>query len=187
MASGGVVMSEERRGKRVGCLVIVLIIFILAALGTWKVFSARGPGKTAKQIISGPVDPVASATVNNTIKLSGVSGAEAVMVPLPGEEGNAAIIVLDTSDGFEPPAGEAGKRKQAMDTIRKLVEANKKEDLNIQQVGVEYQENGKPLIALAAPMDSLEGLVSGQLTEKQFLAQMEVKVKDVQYFYNLAK
>ncbi|HEY0827590.1 MAG TPA: hypothetical protein VGE40_05810 [Bacilli bacterium] len=183
-------MSAGKSKKRFGCLTVLLIvvlIIVLACVGLWTLVLHKGPGKAAREIISGPVDPAASSVVEKALIERGVAGAKVVIAPLPDDKGNIVIMVLDPTDGFQPSAGPEGKRQQALNAIKQLVETNLKEKLNLQRVGLEYQENGKAVVALTAPMDALEGLANGKIDDAQFLADVDVKLKDILYVKNLFK
>lgn len=168
-------------------MVILLLVVVAIAAAVWKLSASRGPGAAAKEVIAAPVDPVASAAVSSVFTAGGISGVKAAVVPLPGGTGNAAIVVLDTADGFKPVAGGAAKRQQALTVIKRLVEANTKDNLNLQRIGLEYREAGQPIIALTAPMDALAGLSGGKMTDEQFLAKVDVKLKDRKYMMDMVR
>lgn len=180
-------VNEQRPKRRIGCIVFPLLVVGAIAAAVWKLSVPTGPGAAAKEVIAAPVDPVASAAVTTAFTEGGISGVNAAVVPLPDGTGNAALVVLDTAAGFKPVTGGAGKRQQALDVIKRLVEANTKDNLNLQRIGLEYREEGRPIIALTAPMDALAGVAGQQMTDEQFLARVDVKLKDRKYMMDLVR
>jgi len=186
------VESRARPIRRKGCLLFVVIMFLLllatALYAAWKlriikIGDMEPISPAAAALRQAPVDPAASQALNQALAKSGVKGASAAVASLGEKGGNAALIVVDTGGGFVPPAGTEGKRKLARAVIRELVQSNGAGDL--ERVGFEYQENGKPLVALTAPMSALKELDGGKITEAQFLARVDVKVQDAEVFKEL--
>ena len=178
----------DKPKKRLGCFkifIFFILVVVLIGAGLWKYALNPGPGKAAKEFMEGPVDEIASAMIKNGLAESEIEGASVAVVPLPGGKGHAAIIVIDPVEGFKPGVGEAGKREQVMNAIKRLVETNQENNLDLQRAALEYQEDGKAIIAITAPMNVLNELAGGKVGEKEVLAQVDVKVKDIIYFKKL--
>lgn len=179
-------MAEKR--KRHGCLVFFLVVIALlfgAGYGVWNTVLNRGPNPEAMKIIEGPADTVASQLLTEGLTATAGAGITAVVVPLPDGSGTGAVIVIDPSAGFVPASGVEGKRKQAMDSIRKIIDSNTQSSLGLKAVSLSYQEGGKSIISLASPMGNLEALASGSLSETQFAAKMGLEVNNLMYFKDL--
>jgi hypothetical protein len=172
----------------------MVLLLILAAVGwgAWRFRLIKVPGwepisSPARKLLDSPVDQVASAVVTEAFKQGGVGGASVAVVPMPDGAGNAAIVVIDPATGFKPASGENGKRQQAKAVIKQLVQSNTEKKLNLQRVGLDYQEGGRDLIALTAPMSALNDFNAGKINEQQFLARVDIKVKDAQFVRDLIK
>lgn len=192
---GGIPLhNQARSGRRKGCLIFIavaLLVLTAAVLyGAWRLrFLQIGQlepiSREASALREAPVDAAASQALNQSLASTGVKGISTAVVPLKGSGGNAALIVVDTGGGFVPATGTEGKRKQALAAIKELVRADSRGKLNLERVGLEYQEHGKALIALTAPMSALKDLDAGKITESQFLSRVEVKVQDSQVVKDL--
>lgn len=210
--------KKPKSKRRFGCFTVLIIFVALIAIGgvlLWTQVLDRGPSKGGKQIIAGPVDPAASALVEQKLVEGGLTGVKAAVVPLPGgkaapllpeppadgesadvsdsplagEEdegiGNAVMLVLDPENGFEPAEGPEGKRRQALDAMERLVELNRTNQMDVRQVALEYQDNGTAIIALAVSMETMNALVDGEMDDAGFLAEVNVELKDIGYVWDL--
>lgn len=171
--------------RRGGCLVYFLVVFLVLAcaigFAAWKLRLIHIPGldptsAAAAALREAPVDPEGSAAIAQAFSQSGISGARVAMVLRPDGQGNAAIVVLDPATDFTRTEGGQNLREQAREVIRQLVESNAANSLNLERVGLEYRENGKPIVALTAPMSALADLSAGKISEDELLAQVEIKL-----------
>jgi hypothetical protein len=177
-------MVERKRGRRgcrgcLGCLGGLVLLgggLLLALIFAGPLLHAIGlAGPSAEELYSGAPDPVATEAVNGALDAEGIAGVDAWVIPIQGEEGQIAILSFDgqATAGGTQSVDEA--ESVFLDTVRQLSQANREEALGIELVAVDYRdETGENLLAFAADQAAIDAYASGEITRRQFLAQVDV-------------
>jgi hypothetical protein len=137
---------------------LVLLVFVLRL---------RGPNTT--ELYSGATDLFAAQSLNNELNSLGISGADAIVIPIKGEAGQVAIISLDANSSV------AGDQENKIDAIiNGIVSTNQSENLGISQVAFNYtDEDGQSLITVGVDEQTLASYSAGLITREEMLARTE--------------
>jgi hypothetical protein len=178
--------SGRRRGcfSCCGCLAALGVLAVLLVLGAvftptlLRAAGLRGPG--AEELYAGAPDPVATEALNDVLVTHGIEGVNVWVIPIQGSEGQIAILTFDEN----ATAGGIDSRESAeafmLETLQGLANANRSGELGIEYVAMDYQdESGGSLISWAAPQTAVDAYANGQITRRQFLAQVEVDFSNI--------
>lgn len=187
--------GKSKKGR--GCFIVLIVLLLIIGGGVFTVWRAMNPspGPIARTLMDTPPDEAATEAVTAALARDGFErGVAAVVLPLPDERGNpsadkgsAVLLALDLSGGFVPAETEESMRRQALDMVTAVVEANRTEGLDINYSGCSFFSDGKRVASLSVPMEAMEAWVEGQISDQQFLAAVQVKAHDIGYYVNLAQ
>lgn len=169
---------QQRSRGRKGCLTClgcfgILLVVSLVLVGAVTVILNLGPD--TEELLSGPIDPVASAAYEQVFAVSGFDGAQVRVIPLKGSDEQLAYIVLDETAGFSGAGTAEGNLAAINSAIIGLANANRAQDLGVSAVAVEYRdETGNRLFTFAAPQESIESYADGDISQEQLLSETEV-------------
>ena len=150
------------RGCLVGCSGVLLVMVLLCgwmAAMRWGVLEKLGLRESvAERVFAGPPDREAAAALMASLQAAGMNtqGVEVHVLPMAGQEGSAAIIVLDASKGFDLDTwfgdGGTGDATGAFD------EATLQE-LGVTRLAFDYVDaSGKSIVTLTAATEDLDAL-----------------------------
>lgn len=141
----------------------------------WRRLGIFGP--TAEQLYSGARDPFAGGILNQILQDAGMTGASAIVIPVKGSQGQIAVISLDGSQGFDGSGSAVGNEALFMNVIQRMREDNRMQMLELERVAVDYRdESGQSLVTLTAAQAAVESLAQGEITEDEFLKDVEIGV-----------
>jgi hypothetical protein len=189
--------KKKRGGCLKGCLVVLLILFLIsggAAFALWRALNP-GQGRIAKAMINTQPDQAATAAVKEAFQGEGIGrGVDVVVIPFPDEKGkpaadkgSAMLVGIDLTDGFSPAETNEEMRRQAMQIVRAAVQANRQDGLDIKYSGCGFYNEGKPVAAMSTSMAAMEAWVDGRISDEVFLGAITIKVHDAGYYMNLAQ
>lgn len=148
---------------------------LIFGAGLWRRLGIFGP--TAEQLYSGAPDPFASRILNEILGDAGLTGASALVIPIKDDDGQIAVISLDTSQGFDGTGTAAGNEAVFMSVIQRMREDNRMEELGLDRVAVDYRdESGQSLVTLTAAQSAVESLAQGEISEDDFLKDVEIGI-----------
>lgn len=169
---------KKRSLARTGCLSCLgclgaLVLVVLVSAGALAVVQRLGPDP--EELLSGPVDPVASAAYQEVLEASGFDGAQVRVIPIKGSDEQLAYIIFDETSGFSG-ADTLEENEAAIDNaIRGLAAANISQDLGVGAVAVEYRdETGESLFTFAARQETIEAYADGEITRDELLSETDV-------------
>ena len=169
---------KKRSLGRTGCLSCfgcLGAIVILALLSVGVVAVVQGLSPDPEDLLSGPIDPVASAALQEVFVASGFDGAQVRVIPIKGSDEQLAYIILDETAGFSGADTLEGNETAIDNAIRGLAAANRSQDLGVGSVAVEYRdEEGQSLFTFAARQESVEAYADGEITRDELLSETEV-------------
>ncbi len=149
------------------------MVLLLVSVGVIAVLQRLGPDP--EQLLSGPVDPVASAAYQEVFAASGFEGVQVRVIPITGSDEQLAYIVLDETAGFSGADTLEGNEAAIDNAIRGLAEVNRSQDLGVGTVAVEYRdETGQSLFTFAARQETIEAYADGEITRDELLSETEV-------------
>ena len=169
---------NKRSLGRTGCLSCLgclgaSVFLVLLSVGV--VALVQGLGPDPEELLSGPVDPVASAAYQEVLEASGFDGAQVRVIPIKGSDEQLAYIIFDETSGFSG-ADTLEENEAAIDNaIRGLAAANISQDLGVGAVAVEYRdETGESLFTFAARQETIEAYADGEITRDELLSETDV-------------
>ena len=182
--------SQPRKRSWLGCLgcsgVFILSCCALGGLGLLAGPLLRSLRPSADELYSGAPDPFASAAINQVFVDAGLPGVDTVVIPIKGHDGQLAVVTIDESvSGADSVAGDDALFSQVIDG---LSQANKSQDLKIERVSVFYDvgSNGQA-IGMTAPQDAIDAYAAGQISQSQFLAQVDVDISSIISYQDFMK
>lgn len=159
-------------GGLLSCCLVAILIF---GAGLWRRLGIFGP--TAEELYSGAPDPFASRVLNQMLSDIGLTGASALVIPIQESEGQIAVISLDPEQGFDGTGSAAGNEQMFMSVIQRMREDNRMQMLGLERVAVDYRdESGQSLVTLTAAQSAVEALAQGEITQDEFLKEVEIGV-----------
>lgn len=169
---------KKRSLRRTGCpsclgCLGASVFLVLLSVGVVALVQRLGPDP--EELLSGPIDPVASAAYQEVLEASGFDGARVRVIPIKGSDEQLAYIIFDETSGFSG-ADNLEENEAAIDNaIRGLAEANRSQDLGVGAVAVEYRdETGESLFTFAARQETVEAYADGEITREELLSETEV-------------
>lgn len=176
--------SEGPRWRRLGCigclsvgglLSCCLVATLIFGAGLWRRLGIFGP--TAEELYSGAPDPFATRVLNEILSDVGLAGASALVIPVKDSDGQIAVISLDPDGGFDGTGTAAGNEALFMSVIQRMREDNRMHMLGLERVAVDYRdESGQSLVTLTAAESAVEALAQGEITEDEFLKEVEIGI-----------
>ena len=169
---------KKRSLARTGCLSCLgcfgaIVILVLLSVGVIALIQRLGPDP--EDLLSGPIDPVASAAFQEVFVASGFDGVQVRVIPIKGSDEQLAYIILDETAGFSGADTLEGNETAIDNAIRGLAEANSSQDLGVGTVAVEYRdETGQNLFTFAARQETIEAYADGDITRDELLSETEV-------------
>lgn len=172
----------ERKGRRRGCLGCCGGIVLLCGVSLLLVVFA-GPlmrlaglgGPSAEELYSGAPDPVATEAINTALAGEGITGVDVWVIPIKGGQGQIAILSLDAqaSGGGTQTVQEA--ETVFLKTLQQMSRANREQELGIEVVAIDIRgDTGEDMLAFAASQTAVDAYAVGEITRRQFLAQVNV-------------
>jgi len=181
--------DRQRKGKRgcggcIGCLATMAGVAVLVVALIWfapwilQKVGISGPG--AEELYAGAPDRMASQALNDSLHDVGITGVNALVIPISGSEGQIAVLTLDSSVTAARVSTKEEANALFMETLRGLAQANQAGNLGIEQVAVDYRDDsGNSLIAVAAPQAAVEAYANGSISRREFLAQVDLDLSNL--------
>lgn len=164
------------RSKGKGCLSCVLILGVSVVcmagvlLLTPLVLQRLGVfGRQAKDVYQLAPDPVASRQLSQAFADRDIAGVSVYVIPIMGEETQGAFIILDESNGYTGISPMDDSDEVFIDLLRDLTERNRKENLRISHLTVDYRdEQGNSLLSFTVDQDTVEQYANGLISQEEF-------------------
>lgn len=148
---------------------------LIFGAGLWRRLGIFGP--TAEELYSGAPDPFATRVLNQILSDVGLTGASALVIPIKESQGQIAVISLDSSQGFDGSGTGPGNEQLFMDVIQRMREDDRMQMLGLERVAVDYRdESGQNLVTLTAAESAVESLAQGEITQDEFLKDVEIGI-----------
>ena len=171
-----------------GCLRSCLLLFLVFVLGIGCILALvfqipRKIGLTkspAQKYLDDTPDRIGATKLLDAAAREGLrtKGIEIVLLPYKDGSGAIAYAIMDSSKGFQFNVKKGGD--PFLGTLAQLVASQTAKELHVVRVAAEYHdEEGKTLVTLSAPTQSINDFSSGKITREQFTksvdGQMNVK------------
>jgi hypothetical protein len=159
-------------GGLLSCCLVATLIF---GPGIWQRLGLLR--SRAEELYSGAPDPFATRVILQILEDARIAGASAVVIPIRGSDGQIAIISLDPNEGFDGTGTAAGNEALFMNVIQRMREDNRMQELGLERVAVDYRdESGQSLVTITASETAMEALAQGEITQEQFLKDVDIGV-----------
>ncbi|OGN99890.1 MAG: hypothetical protein A2Y90_03605 [Chloroflexi bacterium RBG_13_52_12] len=174
--SDNIIPTKGKARKSRGCLIVLLIVVIILAVGAIIIF--RVPEKIglvkspAEKLYTQPNDAEKAAIVMESFQAAGLNtqGVEVYVMPVAGTDHNTALIVLDASKGFS--FNSSGITDPIDDFIAVAVQAQQQ---GINRAAVTYyDEKGKELLTVTVPTGDVVAYSQGGLTDRQLMENVDI-------------
>jgi hypothetical protein len=130
---------------------------------------------TAEERYSGAADPVGTEMVSEALDNAGIEGAEVVVMPVKGSDGQIAVITLNESSRLGSINSSASGEEQFRSLVRDYAQANRDGDLRIDTVALDFQgEDGESLVSVGVPQEAIDAYAAGEITRSEFVEQVEI-------------
>jgi hypothetical protein len=126
-------------------------------------------GRQAKDVYQLAPDPVASRQLSQAFADRDIAGVSVYVIPIMGEETQGAFIILDESNGYTGISPMDDSDEVFIDLLRDLTERNRKENLRISHLTVDYRdEQGNSLLSFTVDQDTVEQYANGLISQEEF-------------------
>jgi hypothetical protein len=126
-------------------------------------------GRQAKDVYQLAPDPVASEQLSQAFAERDIVGVSVYVIPIMGEATQGAFIILDESEGYTGLSPTDDSNEVFIDLLRDLTERNRKENLRISHLTVDYRdEQGESLLAFTVDQENVEQYADGLITKEEF-------------------
>jgi hypothetical protein len=97
--------NRQRKGRRgcggcIGCLAALagvgVLVVALIWFAPWILRRIGISGRGAEELYAGAPDRVASEALDSSLRDAGITGVDALVIPINGSEGQIAVLTLDT-------------------------------------------------------------------------------------------
>jgi hypothetical protein len=134
----------------------------------------------AEKMFATTPDREKAATIMTNLQQAGLNtnGVEVYVMPVAGTNDNVAMVVLDTSKGFD--IGNSKSADPVKDFL-KVMSAAQADGVNRAAV-VYYNEDGKALVTATVPTADALAFSQGKITSQQLMAKVDVGTDDITGF-----
>jgi hypothetical protein len=165
----------------VGVLVVIGILAVGLAVLAPNLLRGLGIlGPDPEELLAGAKDPVGSQAVSDMLEEAGFTGADAFVFPIEGGNTQIAIITLDESASFLTSDPGADPDERMLAVMQGLSQANREHNLQLEGVAaaVEVPE-ADGSITLAAPQDAIDAFAAGEISQREFLRQVDIDLSEL--------
>jgi hypothetical protein len=174
---------KKKRKFLAGKIILLIIVLIIAAGAVlyFKVPQKIGLIKSpAERLFTVTPDREKAAAVMEGLEQAGLNtrGVEVYVLPVSGTDHNVAMIVLDTSKGFD------FNNYSSADPVKDFLTAlSKAQPEGVNRAAVAYyDEEGRQLMAATLPTDAVVAYSQGKLTDRQLMEKVNVGTDDLTAF-----
>ena len=170
---GEVSNKPKHKGFTFGKFILILFLLLVVVVAgiIFRVPQRLGIIKTPTELLlSETPDRDAMKTIENELTNAGVNltGITVGVFPYKDREGNLAVFILDTKEGFKPSIETADSIINYYFTFP--AKNSKLKELNIKRVAIDYKsKRGKSLISVTAPIEDINDFVNGKITNEVFM------------------
>jgi hypothetical protein len=190
-AAGGTVTTpstvvpapRKRHRLRGCCLGTLLVLVLLAAAAVWisPLPEQWGLRKSAAEKAFGAnpePDRGAALELEAELQEAGVdtTGLYAYVLPYQdASQGAALYVVLDASAGFRFP--DSGDQDPVLATMARLADSPTLAEASVTRIALDYRDvSGSPVVAMTAPVASIQAFARGEITREAFFQDMDAQV-----------
>ena len=163
-------------------LLAILAVLIIAAIPIFNLPQRFGLAKSpAEKLLEPRLNESIARTMKQELAAAGVNtqGMEIYVIPYKDSNENLAVVVLDSSQGFD--INNFSQEDAITEYLEMLARLDEEGGYNVKRVAVDYKnENGKSLLKLTAPTDTINSYSDGSISRQQFLSELEGEVNFVE-------
>ena len=161
----------------------LLVLVVLAAAAVWvsPLPEQWGLRKSATEKAFGAnPEPDRGATLELEAELADAgidtTGMYSYVLPYQdASQGAALYVVLDASAGFRFP--DSGDQDPVLATMARLAGSPALAEAGVQRIAIDYRDvSGAPVVAMTAPVSSIQAFSRGEITREAFLQSVEAQV-----------
>lgn len=175
---------EKRHRLRGCCLGTLIVLLVLAAAVIWisplpEQWGLRKPAAVKAFGENPEPDRGAALELEAELSQAGIdtTGLYAYVLPYQdGRTGAALYAVLDASAGFRFP--DAGDQNPVLATMANLANSSALAAAGVDRIAIDYRDgSGQQMIALTAPVSSIQAFSRGEMTREAFFQQTDAQIE----------
>jgi len=168
---------KRRKGCRTGCLVVLLLLLLLigwAVAMRWGALEKLGLRQPiAEQVFSPPPDRESASAIVESLEQAGMNteGVAVHVLPMASGEGSVAMVMLDTTQGFDPE--RLFTNEGDWDALEALLDSGSLDDMNVTRMAIDYvDQDGESIVTLTATTDALRDYARGEIDEQELMREV---------------
>ena len=174
---------KKRHRLRGCCLGTMLVLVLLATAAVWTSPLPEQWGlrkSAAEKAFGANPEPDRGAALELQAELADAgidtTGMYSYVLPYQdASQGAALYAVLDASAGFRFP--DSGDQDPVLATVARLADSPALAEAGVTRIAIDYRDvSGTPVLAMTAPIASIQAFSHGEITREAFLQSIEAQV-----------
>jgi len=174
---------RQRHRLRGCCLGTLLVLVVLAAAAVWvsplpEQWGLRKPAAVKAFGENPEPDRGVALELEAELADAGIETTGMYSYVLPyqdASQGAALYVVLDASAGFRFP--DSGDQDPVLATMARLAGSPALAEAGVTRIALDYRDvSGAPVVAITAPVVSIQAFARGEITREAFFQHLEAKI-----------